>query len=402
MSLLTVLLVGLCLLVLLPVLVLAFQVLLADVGAGDAAPPVLPGGRAPQVCILMPAHNEALGVAPILVALLAQLDANTRVLLVADNCTDATADLARSVPAEAGRLEVIERHDPTRRGKGFALDFGVQHLRQQPPDVVVILDADCTLEHGALAQLVAQCVATGRPTQALYLMRCPPGAPAKSRIAELAWRVKNWVRPLGYHRLGWPCQLMGSGMAFGWQQISTAALASGHLVEDMQLGVTLALKGTPALFCPQARVASDFPSSAAGQSAQRTRWEHGHLSVIASELPRLLAGAWAQRDLSLLALALDLSVPPLALLSILVLLAHTLTGLWAVFTQIWLPLLLAALAFVLLLVSVGLAWWRFGRDVLSLAQLCRIPWYVLGKLPLYVYFFIRRQTGWVRSRREGE
>src|SRR5262249_28274109 len=146
-----------------------------------------------------------------------QLAPGDRVLVVADNCADDTA----AVAAAAG-AEVVQRRDPMCRGKGYALDFGVRHLAQDPPDVVIVVDADCAVAPGALARLASECSAGGRPVQALYLMHAPPGAGLRTRIAAFAWIVKNKVRPLGGQRAGWPCLLMGTGMAFGWMQLAGA------------------------------------------------------------------------------------------------------------------------------------------------------------------------------------
>jgi cellulose synthase/poly-beta-1,6-N-acetylglucosamine synthase-like glycosyltransferase len=388
-----------------PCLVLLVQVLAAlpppsQGGPQSAVPqPDKPATVEPvQVCLLMPAHNEAGGIGPVLQALLPQLNQYTRLLVVADNCTDNTADLVRAVAAAAeGKLEVIERHNTALRGKGFALDHGVQHLADSPPDVVLVVDADCTLMPGSIATLAQQCVGSQRPIQALYLMQSPPGASPKTKLAEFAWVVKNQVRPLGYHRLGLPCQLMGTGMAFTWAQIRSAKLNTGHIAEDMQLGVELAQAGGPPQFCPQALVTSYFPTAADGISAQRTRWEHGHLGVIVSELPRLLRVAITSRNPQLLAMALDLCVPPLALLTLMVgglLAASAATG--------TLPLMLSMVAFATLGLAVLLSWLRFGRHVISFRQLSSLPWYVLAKVPLYFYFLAKRQTSWVRSKREGE
>jgi len=84
--------------------------------------------------------------------------------------------------------------------------------------------------------------------------------------------IKNHVRPLGCHRLGLPCALMGSGMAFPWSIIGDMTLSSGHLVEDILLGIELTRKRAAPLFCPEAMVTSDFPATAKGISSQRTRW----------------------------------------------------------------------------------------------------------------------------------
>ena len=126
-------------------------------------------------------------------------------------------------------------------------------------------------------------------------MHAPPGARLEMRIAAFAWVVKNKLRPLGAAVLGGPCQLMGTGMAFPWPMLRDAPLATGHLVEDMQLGLDLARAGTPPLFCPAAGVSSVFPLDRAAARTQRTRWEHGHLSMLAGVGPRLLAlGAGAR------------------------------------------------------------------------------------------------------------
>jgi cellulose synthase/poly-beta-1,6-N-acetylglucosamine synthase-like glycosyltransferase len=384
---------------LVPCLVLLVQVLAALLPP-QVKPALLPGVKDQplSVCLLMPAHNEAAGIVPVLQALLPQLNLQTRLLVVADNCTDTTADLVRAAAGTTGgRVQVVERHNTTLRGKGYALDHGVQHLRGNPPDVVLVVDADCTVQPGSIATLAQQCVASQRPTQSLYLMQSPSGASVKTRLAEFAWLVKNKVRALGYHRLGLPCQLMGTGMAFTWGQISTAKLDTGHIAEDMQLGVELARAGTPPMFCPGALVTSFFPTAAEGLQTQRTRWEHGHLGVIVSELPRLLLQALATGNGQLLALAFDLCVPPLALLTLLVgglVLASAALG--------PLPLILSTLAFLALGLAVLLAWWQFGRGVISFRQLCGVPLYVLAKIPLYFYFLVKRQASWVRSKREGE
>ncbi len=354
-----------------------------------------------DVCLLMPAHNEAAGIAAVLHTLLPQLGPH-RLLLVADNCTDATADIARECAGRSGFVEVVERHNGNLRGKGYALDHGVRHLESNPPDVVVIVDADCVLEPGAIEALARQCAVSNRPVQALYLMRSPTGAGIKTQLAELAWLVKNKVRALGYYRLGLPCQLMGTGMAFTWLHISQAKLSTGHIVEDMQLGIDLARNGTPPLFCPDALVTSVFPTAAEGLQTQRTRWEHGHLSVIFAQVPQLLWQACTSANGPLFAMALDLCVPPLALLTLLTL------GVWvagialAILGGSALPVLLSSTMTAMLGLAVMLAWWRFGRSTLSLKQLCHVPFYIVAKVPVYFYFLVKRQSAWVRSKRDGE
>lgn len=394
MLMLQILFVVLWLLLLVPSLVFALQVVLAlpwfrKKNAVHEVP------ARPRIAVLVPAHNESAGIAWPLNALRAQLQAGDRVVVVADNCTDDTAEVA-----QANGAEVITRFDAGRRGKGYALDFGVRHLEAAPPEVVIVVDADCVVRGEAVDLLARQCMAAGRPVQALYLMRSPRGASLKTQVAEFAWAVKNWARPLGYHHLGLPCQLMGTGMAFPWPLIRDAELASGQIVEDLKLGLDLAASGHAPCFCPQALVTSVFPANSEGVQSQRTRWEHGHLGMLLKEGPRQLLNGVNGRNTGLLALALDLCVPPLALLTLLVLVLCLCGGaLWAI-TGSALPWSLALINPGLVGVAVLLAWARFGRDILSLPSLAYAPFYALGKVPLYLKFLVKRQVEWVRSRRD--
>ena len=370
-------------------LVAAFVRDVTDHPAANAGP------RRETLVVLMPAHNEALGIAPAIAAVRAQLGTRDRLLVVADNCSDATVAVARAAGAE-----VTERSNPALRGKGYALDHGVRQLERDPPDLVVIVDADCIVAAQALERLAQRCLASARPVQARYLMHAPPGAGLGLRIAEFAWLVKNKLRPLGGAALGWPCQLMGTGMAFPWALLRDAPLATGHLVEDMQLGLDLAVAGRAPLFCPQALVSSVFPTDAEGARGQRTRWEHGHLSVIAKVGPRMLARALMRRDPRLAGMALDLMVPPLAALVLTLAVLTVLGGAWAWLAADARPLAVAACALALLGAGVVLAWWRDGKRIVALRELLALPLYVAAKIPMYVQLFTKRQIEWVRTKRD--
>jgi cellulose synthase/poly-beta-1,6-N-acetylglucosamine synthase-like glycosyltransferase len=389
---LTILLLGLLGLVLLPVSVLLVQVVCG----------ILPNSRAvltrierPSLAVLVPAHNEAAGINATLRNVKDQLGDGDRLVVVADNCSDDTANLAAAAGAE-----VLKRHDLMRCGKGYALDFGVRHLEQCPPQLVVIVDADCELAAGAIDRIAYASMANGRPVQALYLMKWPDSERSTASIAEFAWIVRNLVRPLGFLRLGLPCQLMGTGMAFPWTLLSSLRLASGNIVEDMKMGLDCARAGFPPLFCPEAMVVSHFPASEAGVRTQRARWEHGHLAMIISELPRLLVDCFRGKGSGVLALALDLCVPPLALLTLLVLVLAGLSAAHALVFGSIAPLSMACVVLLILSAAIGLSWLRFGREVLPFRRLLLAPVYALRKFPLYLKFLIRRQVEWVRSKRD--
>ncbi|NJN49648.1 MAG: glycosyltransferase [Alkalinema sp. RL_2_19] len=120
----------------------------------------------PRAAIVIPAHNEAAGLAATL-APLRQLA--IPIVLVADNCSDQTAAIGQNLGAI-----VLERHNPQQRGKGYAMDFAIDFLRRQPPEVVVFLDADCQIANAEVLQLIDQAVRQQSPVQSVYVMHLPP------------------------------------------------------------------------------------------------------------------------------------------------------------------------------------------------------------------------------------
>ena len=122
----------------------------------------------PTVAVLVPAHNESLGIRATLQTILPQLTNQDLLLVIADNCDDDTAAIAR----ETGAM-VVERQDLQRRGKGYALDFGLKFLANAPPDVVIVIDADCIVGAGAVERIARLAISRGRPVQATYLLAQP-------------------------------------------------------------------------------------------------------------------------------------------------------------------------------------------------------------------------------------
>ena len=353
----------------------------------------IPSGE--RVAVVIPAHNEGTNLLPTIADVKGQMLPADTLLVIADNCTDDTAHIA-----SAHGAEVIERCDPTRRGKGYALDFGLQHLESAPPKIVVMMDADCRLANNAIQELVKTCVATRRPIQALYLMTGPAELRSDYRVAEFAWRIKNWLRPSGLSALRLPCQLMGTGMAFPWDVVRGINLASGSIVEDLKLGLDLTANGYPPVFCPSALVTSEFARSRRAARTQRERWEGGHIGMIVSTVPGLILRSVADRNWRLLALTLDLAVPPLSLLALFVLGTFSLAGLCSIFGSSLTVLMISTFNIILFGLATFVAWLKCGRDLVPIGAALEIPRYVLGKAKIYrAKLFKRTDTQWIRTDR---
>jgi cellulose synthase/poly-beta-1,6-N-acetylglucosamine synthase-like glycosyltransferase len=352
---------------------------------------------APRFVVIMPAHNERDLIEVSVRRVLAVLGDTGRLRVVADNCSDDTAALARAAGAD-----VIERSDPERRGKGYALAHGVASLAAAPPQVVLVLDADCRPgDAQALVRLAQAAVLHQRPIQGIYDMLAPPAAGLKQRLAAFAWAFKGRVRAEGYRRMGLPCHLMGSGMAFPWPLLERVDMATGHLVEDLKLGLDCALAGSPPLYLPSVVVESDFPTNEEGSQSQRQRWEHGHLSMLISDVPRLAAQALSKRNGRLLAMCADVCIPPLALLGMLLTTNALLAGLSL--AAGWVSSATASIAGGAVLVfgaAVAVGWWRVGRNWVSALDLLMVPLYIAAKIPIYVGFLFRKPVSWIKTRRD--
>ena len=350
---------------------------------GTDAPPA---ASRPRIAVVVPAHNESSIIAATVEHLRGQLVAGDVLLVVADNCEDDTAALARSAGAT-----VIERNDAEHRGKGYALSFATDYLKTNgAPGVAVIVDADCRVSDGGVAWLAAQAAVLRRPVQADYTLLVDPEARPSARMSAFAFRVRNRVRPRGLQRLGGSVHLGGTGMAFPWDVFVAAPSMRGHITEDLALGVELTLMGHGPALCSEVQVTSDVAQSQAGQAGQRQRWESGHLQTLAHYVPRLLAKALVQGRPRLLLSACDLGIPPLALHVSMVGAVAVASGLAAALGASSWPLILFGAQLVATAASVLIAWLAVGRDIMGVGDWLALPGYVFAKIPRYLRLLGRR------------
>lgn len=355
--------------------------------------PVL--GERLHCAIVIPAHNEEQVIESTLAKLMPQLTSEDKILVVADNCDDSTAIISKSMGAE-----VLERTNLIERGKGYALAAGIENLTNNPPEVVVIVDADCEVTEGTLDTLIRSTSGSGKPVQALYLMTVTIADSIPQMVASFAFAFKNYVRAKGMNRLGCGVNLTGTGMAFSWNDIKSLNLATGNIVEDMDMGLDLIQKGQGPILVTDALVKGVLPVSTDASKSQRTRWEHGHLQTITKRVPGLMKASFTRGDLKLFLNSLDIAIPPLALFGIilfcwliLLLGAGLLTGEYSLFTLYFSSLFL-------MVTCVLTTWWRFLRPFVPASVFLGVPSYIISKLFIYRKFLRKRETKWVKTKRD--
>jgi len=347
----------------------------------------------PSTCILIPAHNEETIIKATLDRLHPILPTNASILVVADNCTDKTAEIVRQLG-----FVVLERLDPDRRGKGFALAHGRDWLSKQPPECVIIFDADCTTDAGSLEDLIQYSTAKAAVVQAAYAFEPDHSVAAKVQISNFAFWVKNVVRQRGTQRLGGSAILTGTGMVFPWKIFAEVPLATANIVEDLALTIDLARAGKAPHFLNQAKVSSVAAIETATLE-QRSRWEHGFLDVARRQgLPILFVGL-KRLDRKAMLLGLHLLVPPLALLLMTALAAVVLLASLAGIVAYWYPLFTVLGFLCLSLVSVLLAWFSGGHRWLKGTAITLLPMYLFWKIPVYLRYGLGHTATWVRTNR---
>jgi cellulose synthase/poly-beta-1,6-N-acetylglucosamine synthase-like glycosyltransferase len=235
--------------------------------------------------VLVPAHDEEAVIRDTLRSL-ASLDYPADLVsvhVVADHCSDDTVALAR-----ADGVDVLEHEDPEPRGKGPALGWAIERLRERGRrhDAVVVVDADSLVDPAFLRVIDARLGRGDQVVQAYYAVRnAETSTSAGLRAAALA--VRHYLRPLGRCEIGASCGLFGNGMAFS-APIADRFRFSAHLTEDAELQMELLLDGVLVAFAPDAIVRAEMPDSFAAARSQHERWERGRADVARRYLPRLV------------------------------------------------------------------------------------------------------------------
>jgi 1,2-diacylglycerol 3-beta-glucosyltransferase len=350
--------------------------------------------RQPSLVVAIPAHNEEMVIAQTLRSLREQhYPADRfRVVVIADNCDDRTAEIAR----EGGAL-VLERSDLVARGKGFALAWGFERILSSTepvagfvPDACVIVDADTWVDPNCLAELASHMPEDPgalAAVQGRYGVLNPDSG-WRAALMTAAFELCNHVRLLGTDRIGGSVGLKGNGMIFSRGVLERVPWNGSSVTEDIDYGLDLLLReGVRVGYAPEAVVRAQMPVTAAQGESQRARWEGGRYRLMARRVPLLLGAALRRRDCRMLWSACDLATLPLAeVVASLCVWAALSTGAW------WVLPKSAALASTFACGTVAAALivyvlWGLrvaGAGADTYKALLRVPTYVLWKLAVYV------------------
>ena len=345
--------------------------------------------------LIVPAHNEEAVIANV-VRSLRGVDwpaDRFKVVVVADNCTDSTAAVARATGAH-----VLERFDGDKRGKGYALQFAFEASRREEwADAVAVVDADALVSPNFVAAIACRMQRGAQAVQVHYGVS-NTGVSWRTRLLSIAKAAFHIVRSRARERLKVSCGLRGNGWSVTHALLEKVPYSAFSLTEDLEYGITLGMHGYRVAYADEAHADAEMVSGEKESRKQRQRWEGGRFALIRSRTLPLLVLAVRARSLICLDLALDLLVLPLsyvalnvvALLVLALLVGGPAGGAWA-----WLAL--GCIAVLVLHILRG--WQLSGSGLQGLLDLARAPGFLLWKIVVMLRGGDSKE--WVRTKREG-
>ena len=330
------------------------------------------GGTRLRFLVLIPAHNEAIVIGRCLEAVRADARAGDLFLIVADRCTDETAEIARQFGAR-----VLERGPEDKPGRAAARQAGLKHARSLQWDAVVMLDADSVIEPGFFDACQQALVAGADAVQARSESLRGHSLAAEASLAAFA--LQGITIPRGRDRLGFSVRLRGTGMAIR-RSLALAHEFRAPAGEDLAFTLDLILDGTRCRHVETARLQSEGENRWSTFGGQKVRYEAGRMNAARAYVPRLLRRAIARRDVAAFEAAWFLATPPFALAALSLLTALAI----AAVAHAWVLVAVfgAALLTLALVIITGLIQARAG--IRTWLALLAAPWYLAWKAIIQV------------------
>lgn len=350
--------------------------------------------------LVIPAHNEEEVISKTLYSLFGLIyPVNLYdIVVVADNCTDKTAQISRNLGAA-----VLERHNENKRGKGYALSWAFDQILEWDKNYegYIVLDADSLISGNFLEVMNYYLENGSQVIQSSDLVLPQPNA-WSSESTRIGFLLYNYVKPMGRKALGFDMGLRGNGMCFSADILRKYPWQAWSLTEDLEYGLYLMLNGVRIDFAPEANIWAQMPGQAKNAENQRTRWEMGRYPLIKKYAPQLLKNFFTKASFKYLDTFLELITPPLVnlLLFIVFMFLMNISLLFFglntfTFAAIWLGLIvLGGLHLLLGMIAAG-------ADKQMYKSILYIPVYVFWKLKVYASAFIKgRNRQWIRTTRE--
>ena len=282
-----------------------------------------------RYCVLIAARNEAQVIRNLIDSIHAQTYPSSLVdiCVVADNCTDDTAQIAR----EAGAL-VVERQNPSLIGKGYALDYLLKNLPvSRKPDAYLVFDADNILDPHYIEEM-NKIYAAGYLASTSYRNSCNYDSNWISAGYGLWFLRESRYLNQARMQLGTSCAISGTGF-----MVASCVIEQNHgwihhlLTEDVEFSVDSVLHGITIGYCDKAIVYDEQPVTFRQSWNQRLRWCKGFYQVFGRYGRKLISTAISKHCFA--AFDMIMAIAPAALISVTTLFVNGFACLWGLVTE---------------------------------------------------------------------
>ena len=346
-----------------------------------------------RFAVLIPAHDEELLIGDLIGSIRAAAYPQERIAIhvIADNCTDRTAAIARGLSAI-----VHERHDLRERGKGQALAWGLKQFDLGELDAVAIIDADNLVDREFFGAMNRELIHGARVLQG-YDGLSNPEQTVLTRLIAVTSVMKNLLFYGGKAALGWSILLMGTGIVIRCEVLKAFGWRARSIAEDLEQSFTLRENGERIRFVADARVYAQEAANLRQGYAQRQRWSSGRQAVWRLGWRAVLRGMRTRR-FDLAEMGIEVLLPTYSMTANLTLLALALSLVLAPANPCWLLWAGSFLGAQVLEFAAGLwvmqASWRF------IAALAFAPVFLVWKGTIDALALVGyRRHRWARTER---
>ncbi|WP_041315098.1 glycosyltransferase family 2 protein [Heliomicrobium modesticaldum] len=283
--------------------------------------------------LVVAAHNEEFVIGP-LVENLKNLDYPKElyeVFIVADNCTDRTAAIARDAGAQ-----VYERFNRQQRGKGYALEWMFEKIfrMERSFDAICIFDADNLVKPNFLMEMNRKMVEGHQIVQCYIDSKNPFDTWVTATFSIAFWHT-NRLLQLARYNLGLSNLLGGTGMCISTNLLREYGWGATSLVEDMEFSMKALLNGIKTSWSHEAVIYDEKPLTFMQSWRQRKRWAQGHVDIFFRYFPKLFWRGLTTGNFSMLDGALHLFQPALVVLVCLFMILSVIEPISLSFTQLF-------------------------------------------------------------------
>lgn len=260
-----------------------------------------------RFAVFVPGHNEERVIGNLIDSLKLQ-DYPQELFdihVVADNCTDHTADVARMHGAV-----VHERTDDEKRGKGFAIEWMIEQLTwsKQHYDAIVMFDADNLVDPAFLAIMNDKLCSGSKVIQGYLGVKNPFDTWISVSLAITYW-FDNRMWQKARQNLGISCALGGTGLCIDYALLQDIGWNATGLTEDLEFGVRCVARGIIPQWAHDAKVYDEKPTGFTASFRQRLRWQQGHFQCAKEYMIPLMKQGIARRNLAKFDMAVYLFQP---------------------------------------------------------------------------------------------